>query len=542
MKIPSRKEIRPVDPEVVIASAASAAKALVACGDGFEITSPADASGGASFRIPVLIPEETETGDSREFEFGAITSRDLPLPLYWQVFTAEGHNGSVIVGRIDYVERLGGPETAPLPIDEGTVADVLDSAADTEESDDLLPHESPMSGWGNAYGVFDTGVYGREAERLVRGGFLRGVSADLDKFEAAVRPSIADTELATDDNEDDKSDDEHKIKNDKIVVTQARIMGATLVGKPAFQECTIEIVDTPYEEELPIEDGMYEEAVDDDDLYEASLVASAAPDVPPRDWFKNPGLKAPTPITVTDDGQVFGHIAAWHVDHIGLPRNTKPPRSYSNYAYFRTGVLRTDDGTDVPVGQLTLAGGHAGMALSAQAAVKHYDDTASAIADVAAGEDAHGIWVAGALRSTATAAQVRALRASAPSGDWRPINGRLELVAVCQVNVPGFPVARAMVAGGQVMALVAAGAKPLAEIRESRLSTLESRLDNLEAKELEAIRASALEALAPLKTQHDTELTAKADKAKEAIFALRESQNAELQAQAAKARAILLGE
>ena len=98
-------------------------------------------------------------------------------------------------------------------------------------------------------------------------------------------------------------------------------------------------------------------------------------------------------------------------------------------------------------------------------AVKHYDDTASAFCDVHAGEDAYGIWVAGALRPNVTAEQVRAIRAAAPSGDWRPINGRLEMVAVCQVNVPGFPVTRARVASGHVYALVAAGTATLSRIR-----------------------------------------------------------------------------
>jgi hypothetical protein len=174
---------------------------------------------------------------------------------------------------------------------------------------------------------------------------------------------------------------------------------------------------------------------------------------------------------------------------------TKPPRSKSNYAYFHTGVVRTDDGSDVSVGQLTLAGGHASLEASAMEAVKHYDDTASAIADVHAGEDAYGIWVAGSLRPAAAPEQIRALRASAPSGDWRPIRGSLELVAVCQVNVPGFPVARARVASGAVMALVAAGAATLAKMKEDPMSDLQARIMKLENKvtpkeELEARVAS----------------------------------------------------
>jgi hypothetical protein len=211
------------------------------------------------------------------------------------------------------------------------------------------------------------------------------------------------------------------------------------------------------------------------------IVAGMIPVTPPKDWFDNPKLKKPTALTVTDDGQVYGHIAAWHVDHIGMSYGTRPPRSKSSYAYFHTGAVRAEDGTDVPVGQLTLAGGHASLEASASEAVRHYDDTASAVADVHAGEDAYGIWVSGALRPGTTPEQIRALRASAPSGDWRPIKGALELVAICQVNVPGFPIARARVASGQVMALVAAGASVLAQLKNDPLTELHTRIDKLEA-------------------------------------------------------------
>jgi hypothetical protein len=159
---------------------------------------------------------------------------------------------------------------------------------------------------------------------------------------------------------------------------------------------------------------------------------------------------------------------------------TRPPRSKSKYGYFHTGVIRADDNSDYPVGQLTLAGGHASLEASAVDAARHYDDTGSAIADVTAGEDRHGIWVAGALRPSATPEQIRALRASAPSGDWRPINGALELVAVCQVNVPGFPIARARVASGQVYALVAAGAQVLAKMKNDPIAELAKRVAALE--------------------------------------------------------------
>ena len=215
-----------------------------------------------------------------------------------------------------------------------------------------------------------------------------------------------------------------------------------------------------------LKDGIYTEALDDVGLVRAVL-AGGFPVAPPDEWFANPGLERLTPLTHDDSGRVFGHIADWHQAHIGLPGSVKPPRSRSNYSYFTTGTLRTASGKDVNVGQLTLAGGHAPLNADAGHAVAHYDNTASAVADVVVGEDKFGIWVAGALRPDIKPEQVRSLRASAPSGDWRPINGSLELVAVCQVNVPGFPIARARVASGAVTALVAAGARSLAVLKAS---------------------------------------------------------------------------
>lgn len=195
-----------------------------------------------------------------------------------------------------------------------------------------------------------------------------------------------------------------------------------------------------------------------------ALTAGAYPVAPPSTWFDNPGLTSLTPLTIDDNGRVYGHIAAWHTSHIGMAGGVKPPRSKSNYAYYRTGVVKCDDGKMVDVGQITLTGGHAPLNAGVSRAVAHYDDTASAIMDVAAGEDKHGIWVAGALRPDVTDAQLRAIRASSVSGDWRPINGKLELVAVCAVNAPGFPIPRARVASGAPIALVAAGIEPLVEI------------------------------------------------------------------------------
>lgn len=477
--------IKSLDPEQRVIQKAIVAAGLMAVDFEPPLTAEDVSPSGGRFIIPIVLPEGIPSGDGRIFGTGALSSRDMPICLMWQIKTDTGHDGSVVVGRIDSVDRI-------------------------------------KNGLGNAKGVFDVGPYGREAERLVRGKFLRGVSADLDEFEASQEPEKDDEELS------DK--EKNAIKSRKITIESARLMGVTIVQKPAFQECIILMDDEPTLENGDdiVADGIYEDTLDDYDNELAALAASAAPVIPPRDWFSNPTLDGPTPLTIDDDGRVFGHIAAWNVSHIGLPRATKPPRSASNYAYFRTGSLRTDDGKDVYVGQLTLAGGHAPLYASASDAVKHYDDTKSAVADVAAGEDRFGIWVSGALRPDLTPSQVRAFRASSPSGDWRPIDGRLELVAVCAVNVPGFPVARVMVAGGQVQALVAAGAYALAEIKESKFTQLEDRINKIEAAELSAKREELLKRFAPHKTAAEENLQALAASARARVMSLRPDESAEL--------------
>lgn len=220
-----------------------------------------------------------------------------------------------------------------------------------------------------------------------------------------------------------------------------------------------------------------------------AVTAGSFPVNPPAEWFQDPGLTEETPLTITADGRVYGHIATWKTRHIGLPGNTRPPKSRSNYAFFNKGLLQTAEGNDVTVGQLTLVGGHAPLHADASRAVEHYDNTKSAAADIHVGEDRIGIWAAGAVRPDVDEMKLRALRASVPSGDWRPINGGLELIAVCQVNSGGFPIARAAIAAsaveggeGEVLALVAAGARHMYDLKMGDVygGDLSGRVEELE--------------------------------------------------------------
>lgn len=269
------------------------------------------------------------------------------------------------------------------------------------------------------------------------------------------------------------------------VVEDLRIRALTVAVVGAFAECRwsldpegVTLTELPPaptgpravsgEEARAIEEALVDEANDlVDEVGGVVIVAdgggyrvvAAAPraDAPPAEWFEDPALDGPTPLTVTEDGRVFGHIATWGTCHTGFAGQCiTPPHSRTGYAMFHTGEVLTREGQRVPVGRITAGTGHASTRLSAVPAAAHYDDTGHAVADVAAGEDRFGIYVAGAVRASSTPEQVETLRASPPSGDWRRIGGGMELVAALAVNSPGFPVPRVRIASGQPEALVAA--------------------------------------------------------------------------------------
>lgn len=203
------------------------------------------------------------------------------------------------------------------------------------------------------------------------------------------------------------------------------------------------------------------------DEEEASLVA-AYPVAPPAHWFSHDGIDGPTPLTVVD-GRVFGHAALADTCHTGLAGCTTMPED-ADLSLFLTGHVVTDDGSEVAVGQLTLAGGHPddfddrGRLRSIDAIQRAYADTRSAVADVTAGYDEWGLWVAGALRPGVSDEEVRVLRASPLSGHWRWRDGEDHLIALVAVNSQGFPVRRlaasAVVADGHVQARYTVGPDP----------------------------------------------------------------------------------
>lgn len=397
--------------------------------------------------------EGQSTGDGRLIEMNALAWEGFPLPLRYTPVDNGAHDGAVVVGGITSIERLK----------DGTI-------------------------FGKGYVDLDA-PYGQEAADQVARPNGGGVSMDLDSvsFEVRIAADMLDGPMPVfDDGEEPPTPDKDgritvaqmDADDELMVTTSARVRAATLVSIPAFAGAIIAFTGADYlpgdaeEDDVPQED-------DEPDVPAGAaagqvvamaarktagegpaLVAGAVPVSPPVAWFADPGLTEPTPLTVTEDGRVYGHIAVWGTCHTAYSGQcVEPPHSPSDYAYFRTGAVLTDDGTEVAVGHITLDTLHARPTLGAVETLAHYENTGRTVADVAAGEDAFGIWVAGGLRPGASEEKVRALRASPISGDWRRIGGHLELVAALAVNVPGFPVPRpkGLVASGVMTTLVASG-------------------------------------------------------------------------------------
>jgi len=374
----------------------------------------------------ILAPIGTPTADDRIFApDGDYTWRPFPRPLWFQHALDNGHMTAVIVGRI-----LSASVADGVIVGHGEFFN-----ADTDENQDAV----------------------RTAVQLVADGVI-APSLDMAEMEW----SITDRDGQPIPDQVLRSAAEQGLEIPTLFTIRATTFhGATLVGKPAFAESKIWLTD-PADGDLIVDGGP------------AELLASAAGPqwLPDAAAFDDPVLTELTPLTVTPDGRVFGHLAGFNTCHLAVrDACILPPRSRTEYAFFHVSEVDTTAGA-LPVGKLTVGGGHAHTRAGVQAALAHYDNCGAAWAYVRAGEDEFGIWVAGVVHPDATEAQIREGASSPLSGDWRKVGGNLELVAALSVNTPGFPIVRGVRdETGREVALVAAGALPVPE-PETRVGEL----------------------------------------------------------------------
>jgi len=180
-----------------------------------------------------------------------------------------------------------------------------------------------------------------------------------------------------------------------------------------------------------------------------ALVAAAGPVHPPAAWFERPKMRSVHPVRLSAEGQVFGYVCRWDDCHIGFSdRCVPPPHSPSAYSRFRTGQTLTAEGSLVATGRICCDTVHPDLRMIASDTMAFYADTGCVVADVAVYEDNIGVLVAGAARPNATDEQLRILRGSDISPDWRTFNGQLDMVGMLCVNTSGFVVEGMAASGG----------------------------------------------------------------------------------------------
>lgn len=453
----------------------------------------------------VITVEGTRSGDGRSFSPGSMLTRPLPLPLTWQRVSADGHDGSVTVAKIERLARVGGEIR-------GSGSFIVNA-----EADEVVGLLGEFGRYGVSVDADDVEFeLDEEAEEIV---FTksRACSASIVSIPAFKEAyvSLGDApedffndaeDLAT---EGPGSEDEALVASNSFVKTEdgpgwlthpvdtdrlrdywVRGPGAAKInwGTPGdFNRCRLLLAEYVKPQHLagycanrhydalgfwpgrPVRGDTETFDEREGEMAPAvSLVASNTSAIKaPHGYFIDPEFKEKTHFTVTEEGEVFGHVATWDTCHGKWSDEcVLPPRSQTDYAYFATGQVLTDKGM-VNTGPITIGGAHAAGRKRLRPAMAHYENTTAAVCDVAIGEDTFGIWVHGWVRPGTTPEQVAALRASDISGDWRwsEQSKSMEMIAALGVNSGGFhtPRVAAAIEDGQQISLVAAGYMPADE-------------------------------------------------------------------------------
>lgn len=429
----------------------------------------------------VAVQEGVQTGDGRVIAAGAMTWAELPMPLAWLEHQMHGDllAGGVQIGTIETVTREA------------------DGLAYTGFVDDEIPEgaelvrrlEAGTASNGHRSGIsidpdnWEVELVATDAEEEDGDGVLLLACAGtgpVPAFRGQVQAAAGDP--------DPNGEGTVLLYADRVDsvlerYTMLRIRGATACAIGAFSTpgCYLEL--DPGGDEAPADAPVEDETPAPEATVHASAAPALAPVRPPAAWFAIPepqpgdegmvevyGCNAAellveqpdgglgVPLQIASDGRVFGHAARWGQCHVGYPGQcVTAPESLAAYAHFHHGEVVTADGSRVATGTLTVGCDHAAAELLAPDARDHYANSGLAFADVRATNGALGVWVSGTLRPTVTEAQLRLLRASSLSGDWRRIGTNLEFIGALAVNVPGFPIAREAVTAAGVATLPMAG-------------------------------------------------------------------------------------
>lgn len=424
----------------------------------------------------VITSEGIYTGDRRKFSAGAIRMQKLPMPLRWARSDVGGHDGAVVVGNIEGVRRYQGQIRAWGTFADGSLTPEVDEIQGlmatqmmrgiSIDGDDILDSQFAVEidADGNLFEVYTSA--------RLRSSTLVAIPA-YDEAEVFLGDPpeawlLEGEEVLVQQN--DPETVEVSLEDlDALVADVSRVPeqlaeywtageGAVKLGPMEgwFGRCRSQLSNYVSPSQLsgtcanlfhrrwgkwPGQESAGAT------LTAATLVDPSTltvADFEPWEGHENgPGPGGVTPVTITEDGHVYGTIAPWKACHTGYSDVcVPPPKSNTNYGYFHTGGVRLADGSVLAVGKLTSTAGHANRHAGARAAMAHYDDTTTGAAIVRAFENRVGVQMRGVILSTATEEQIADLLASPLSGDWRPVREGMEMIAAHCVNNPGFAVMR----------------------------------------------------------------------------------------------------
>lgn len=311
------------------------------------------------------------------------------------------------------------------------------------------------------------GFYDSEAGRAMRDRMLSG-----NRQGVSVDPGELDVEFVC-----TEQDDDGWCNAGEYQFLAYQIIGLTGTPFPGFSNATIELEGATPPAPAPEADAAASRTAAEQATRPTTVAASAgrlaAPIAPPVAWFQEPEpqvgdprlIEQPDgslacPLTITNDGQVYGHMARWGQCHVGNPEGpdvcVTPPETPNYDASFNLAHVVCEGGEDVTTGPLISGCEHPSTRLRAGQIRDYMAHNGVAWADVHVTHGEFGPWCAGALRPDVTELQLRVLRASSLSGQWAEVDeypGAASLIAGLAVSTPGFPITRhALAASGMTVA------------------------------------------------------------------------------------------
>lgn len=420
------------------------------CRTALEITPLSVTAGGALTAaaegpgwLAVVAIEGLETPDHRMVEKGGLGWRTLPLPLTWAP-NSDDHENDVVVGQITEVWR---------------------------EGDEV-----------RARGVWDTSPDAIEVRRKVDNQMLRWVSMCPDtprSWEVRMSPGCDEATQGV-----DPTLDGPPVGQDlgACVMTEVYLdmdfAKLTVVDHPAWPGSVIVSGDAQIP---PLTDRGRVAATPPDQspvptpqspalaLVASVTSAELSPtwwfhraNLPPSSWFDDPEFTSYAPVTITDEGRIFGHFAP-DVEHVsGYGR---PPRG-ADFSDARFHVRRqpTRDGKVIEAGLIVGGVGHAPAGLTIAQAQQYYAGGPGAleVGRIRVGMDAHGMWGSGMVNPALDDDQIYQAATLGFSVDYRRPQfgvGPWQLIAISSgILVEGYSKAReSLVACGSETRLLLIG-------------------------------------------------------------------------------------